>query len=95
MVRKQSRTPLKLKDQRFSARCTEHHNERGARSDAPWLQMLLAVATEDVRLYTLFLPLEPYLNWLERRPVTAEVTGSSPVGYAPRPWLNGDEMCFA
>jgi len=52
-------TPPIWKGGRFSARCTEHHNERGARGDAPRLQMLLAVATEDVRLYTLFLPLEP------------------------------------
>jgi len=39
--------------------CASQHNERGARCNALWPQMLLAVATEDVRLYTLFLPLEP------------------------------------
>jgi len=39
--------------------CASHHTDRDARCDALWPQMLLAVATEDVRLYTLFLPLEP------------------------------------
>ena len=31
----------------------------------------------------------PWLSWLERRPVTAEVAGSSPVGVAQQDSANG------